>query len=453
MQAPQSNTASEDHRKAASFFASLTVPSPETSVTGTEFSTALAFRSGKDSSFRTGVPSTVQRSGPAAKLSGEGSAGRSKPVMAVKDGGGFSASSGRATAPIAPFHFNKDPQTLLRSESRPAAMPQERGSEPKQERNKEKIAAVDSAAVAAGAAGLAHDASNLLAALKLYSELLAFPGVLSERHRHYADDLKLLADRSSSLIERLVAFGSVTHARAVAPQEAASIVDVLMKNRGLLSTLSGGKLEVTFGSQAALPIQIAPEPMERILINLVKNATQATKEGGSVRIRVGLQEGGRPKLVARVGNQMQRRPQGGPQKSTGTMVLTVDDSGCGMTEDQVREILEAGTPAPGQQHGIGLRVVRELVAVSGGKLKIQSQVGVGTRVEIQWPSFVAGAEATGIERTETVAASREKTTERKVLNCFTDDAEFDGALTDAERRLLNRATTKHGKKDAGAIAC
>jgi hypothetical protein len=145
---------------------------------------------------------------------------------------------------------------------------------------------------------------------------------------------------------------------------------VLMRCEGLLSTLARRSLRITFGGQAALPVAITPEPLERILVNLVKNAGRATQQGGAVRIGVGLQSG----------SQM--------------MVLTVDDSGCGMSEAEVERVLQPAAPVVAPvgrpRHGIGLRVVRELVAASGGELRIYSRVGVGTRVEIRWP--VAGGE-------------------------------------------------------------
>ena len=59
------------------------------------------------------------------------------------------------------------------------------------------------AGVAEGA-GLAHDAGNLLGALSLYSDLLAMPGVLHEEHREYANELRMLSDRSWAMINRLV---------------------------------------------------------------------------------------------------------------------------------------------------------------------------------------------------------------------------------------------------------
>ncbi len=275
---------------------------------------------------------------------------------------------------------------------------------------------------ATGGAGLAHDAANLLAALMLYSELLASPDVLPERYRHYADDLRLLAQRSHALIDRLVAFGAEVDRERPLAQAQVSLVDVLMHCEGLLSTLAGGALQVRFGAQAALPVGIAAEQLERILVNLVRNATQATKNGGAVRIGAGLRmEGGAtahpvaaepagrpPAAVSAWGTRFgRRRAQADAASHTArTMVLTVDDSGCGMTEQQVARILnpaQVGPPEPwepGQRRGIGLRVVRELVAASGGQLSIISRVGVGTRVEVQWPVVElepASASADGAE--------------------------------------------------------
>src|ERR1700733_4679835 len=71
------------------------------------------------------------------------------------------------------------------------------------------------AGVAEGA-GLPHDASNLLGALSLYSDLLGMPGVLHEEHRAYAAELRMLSDRSWAMIDRLM-----NHARGTRRPKAA----------------------------------------------------------------------------------------------------------------------------------------------------------------------------------------------------------------------------------------
>jgi len=358
-----------------------------------------------------------------------------------------------------------------------------------------------------GGAGLAHDASNLLAALMLYSELLSFPEVLPQRYRHYADDLKLLAERSRTLIDRLVSFGGAVDRERTLDKGPVSLVDALMQCEGLLSTLARGALQMTFGAQAALPVAIAPESLERILVNLVKNAARATSNGGAVRIGVGLCASGEGKAADRSSSsagtplslappryRSAARQQGrGPGARASTrsearrMMLTVDDSGCGMTEQQVARILNPNpNPQPAaeplaspQRHGIGLRVVRELVAASGGKLAITSCVGVGTRIEIEWPvaeaemaerpegrSAVPSADAAPNLKTKPKAeaasspdsgAAMPGTIPRMEMVAdpaggFAELAGFAGGLSEAEQRLLTQQGSHSGKRAASSAA-
>jgi len=232
-------------------------------------------------------------------------------------------------------------------------------------------------------AGLAHDAKSLLSALKLYSEMLAVPEVLSQEHKHYATDLKSLAERSWVLVERLIALEGATDMEQACTRNETNLVDVLTGCRGLLDTLAAGALEVNFGYQAALPVPASAESLERILVNLVNNATEATRDQGAIRIQVGVESHPSDYDI-----QARRR-------SSEVMVLTVDDSGCGMTERQIQELSREKSAQPGQRRGIGLQVVQSLVAASGGTIGLQSRIGVGTRVEIRWP--LDGSSKSGID--------------------------------------------------------
>jgi signal transduction histidine kinase len=209
-------------------------------------------------------------------------------------------------------------------------------------------------------AGLAHDASNLLGALSLYSELLAMPGVLHEEHREYAAELRLLSDRSWAMIGRLV-----RHARAeqeTKQAEATVLPEVVECCRGMLSRVVGRAIDISYGAGAWAPVSVRPEAMERILTNLVKNAAQSMPREGVVSVRVE-----------------------GAMAATGRRVLmTVEDTGCGMSSATVKQLMRAGHRSSADGHGLGFRVVRELAAISGGCLNIESRAGVGTKILVEW---------------------------------------------------------------------
>jgi len=210
-------------------------------------------------------------------------------------------------------------------------------------------------------AGLAHDAGNLLGALSLYSDLLALPGVLHEEYRAYAAELRLLSDRSWAMIHRLVNHAQAEQSSDMEP-ETTVLPDVVERCRGLLCKVAGQMVEVSYGAGAFEAVRVPAESVERILTNLVKNAAEATPWVGAISVRVdGIDDGVRRRVV-----------------------LTVRDKGCGMDPAAVRSLMQPGGISSVGGRGLGFRVVRELVAMSGGCLDIESQVDVGTSISVEW---------------------------------------------------------------------
>src|SRR5271168_1938207 len=232
--------------------------------------------------------------------------------------------------------------------------------------------AAPAAGVAEGA-GLAHDAGNLLGALSLYSDLLAMPGVLYEEHREYATELRMLSDRSWAMINRLV-----NHSRAGLPTkvqtEISVLPDVVDRCKGLLSRVAGRTVEISYGVGAFRPVRVPVEAVERILTNLVKNAAEATPWVGAISIHV---EG----VMERSEND---QPGNESHEAPRRVVMTVRDRGCGMDQAAVRRVMQAGGISSANGRGLGFRVVRELVAISGGALTIESQPEVGTNISVEW---------------------------------------------------------------------
>jgi hypothetical protein len=56
-----------------------------------------------------------------------------------------------------------------------------------------------------------------------------------------------------------------------------------------------------------------------------------------------------------------------------------------MSPERLERLLTGRTAQVRGGHGIGFRVVRELVAASNGDLSAMSAPGTGTRVQIEWP--------------------------------------------------------------------
>jgi signal transduction histidine kinase len=192
------------------------------------------------------------------------------------------------------------------------------------------------------------------------------PGVLHEEHREYANELRMLSDRSWAMINRLV-----NHSRsglpAAAQPEISVLPNVVDRCRGLLSRVAGRMVEISYGMGAFQPVRVPVEAVERILANLVKNAAEATPWVGAISIHVeGVLE------------------QGESEDARRRVVMMVRDRGCGMDQASVRRLMQTGGISNASGRGLGFRVVRELVAISGGCLNVESQVDVGTSISAEW---------------------------------------------------------------------
>jgi signal transduction histidine kinase len=241
--------------------------------------------------------------------------------------------------------------------------------------------------------GLAHDAGNLLAALGLYSDLLSVPGVLRPEHQHYAAELRLISNRSAELIRRLLAAPDVTthtplseaapllppklfrrsNARtsdllANTPNHAA----MLLSLTPVLERIAAGAANVTVTCPTSLPpLNFPSEIIERITVNLVRNAAEAIRLQQATASSVPLPTPSQIRVtLAVIAHRLQ---------------LTVQDNGPGMTPANVEAYLQP-TPLPlGATHGFGHRIVHELATVSDGQLSIQVRSGQGTTFCLIWP--------------------------------------------------------------------
>ena len=124
----------------------------------------------------------------------------------------------------------------------------------------------------------------------------------------------------------------------------------------------------------ALPVQLDPGQLELALLNLVRNAADATADHGSITIRTTAHH-----VDGTEGQQ--------------TVEIAVSDTGTGMPlEVAERATTSFFTTKPeGQGTGLGLWMVKRFVASCGGKLDIDTAVGRGTTVRLVFPRANASA--------------------------------------------------------------
>jgi two-component system sensor histidine kinase RegB len=146
---------------------------------------------------------------------------------------------------------------------------------------------------------------------------------------------------------------------AAGPLTLDSLVDGL---RHRLDPSSAGRLDVTVPVET-VPVTIPAEPLRQVLLSLLRNAFDASAPSQRVALEV-TRPGGRTRF-------------------------TVVDTGTGMRADVAAR---AGDPffttKPGSGNlGLGLFLARAFADQFGGRLELESRVGVGTTVTLDLPTF------------------------------------------------------------------
>ena len=83
------------------------------------------------------------------------------------------------------------------------------------------------------------------------------------------------------------------------------------------------------------------------------------------------------------------RPHRGPCQLADALLVEVEDTGEGMSEESISRIFETFFTAREERggHGLGMPIVRHLVREHSGRIKVLSKVGEGTTVRIWLPAI------------------------------------------------------------------
>ncbi len=105
--------------------------------------------------------------------------------------------------------------------------------------------------------------------------------------------------------------------------------------------------------------QLDPAQIKQVLVNLVKNAVQAMTKGGVLTVQTGSGADG--------------------------VWVSIADTGCGIPQEQLNRIFEPFFTTKRKGSGLGLMIVQRIVREHGGLIKLESNVGQGTRFRIWLP--------------------------------------------------------------------
>jgi two-component system cell cycle sensor histidine kinase/response regulator CckA len=237
------------------------------------------------------------------------------------------------------------------------------------------------------AGGVAHDFNNLLTVILGFCELLLAGVGPDDPNRFDITEIQKAGTRAARLTSQLLAF---SRQEIIEPTllDLNTIVDDI---RPMLGRLIKENVRILMGLRPRLGCVRADRgQVEQVLLNLAVNAQDAMPNGGTLTIETANVE------LDEHYTAMHSSVKPGPY-----VVLTVSDSGTGMSSQVLDHLFEPffTTKEEGKGTGLGLATVHGIAARSGGSVNVYSEVGRGSSFKVYFPQVIEEAPIAGAKPT------------------------------------------------------
>jgi signal transduction histidine kinase len=223
------------------------------------------------------------------------------------------------------------------------------------------------------AGGVAHDFNNILAVIMGYSDLMIREFGPNDPMRKNIAEIRQAADRAVGLTQQLLVF---SRKQTVEPVVLDLNEVVKELNKMLLRLIDDNVVRTFVPGKEIGHIKADSGYVGQVIMNLVVNARDAMPNGGKLAITT--DNATLDESYTRV------HPGLIPGEY---VVLSVSDSGTGMTDEIKERMFEAffTTKPAGKGTGLGLATCRTIVQQCHGHIEVQSELGQGTTFKIYFP--------------------------------------------------------------------
>jgi two-component system sensor histidine kinase PilS (NtrC family) len=213
------------------------------------------------------------------------------------------------------------------------------------------------AAVGRVAAGLAHEIRNPLGAMRGAIQVLESSTAPGSTQASLMDIILKESDRLNSIISNFLSYARPAAAEFSEVNVAEALQETLTLLKHSPDVREGHKLQAELSPAT---IMGDPTQLKQIFWNLARNALQAMPTSGTLNI--GLQS---------LPNNRVR--------------ITFEDTGRGMSQEQVEQLFEPFSTSTSGGTGLGLSIVYQIVKDHNGVINVRSREGDGTTITVDLP--------------------------------------------------------------------
>lgn len=205
------------------------------------------------------------------------------------------------------------------------------------------------------AAGIAHEIRNPLTSIRGFIQLLQKEVPEKEAIFHI---LLSELDRINLIVSEFLVLAKPSIVR-FEEKSIATIIEQVSSLVGTQAIMNNVEINISMGQD--LPLVTCEEnQLKQVFINLIKNGIEAMPAGGVVTVTADLNE-------------------------DGMIHIQISDHGCGIPKERIPTLGEPFFTTKEKGTGLGLMVCYKIIEAHHGTIKIESEVGKGTTIEVLLP--------------------------------------------------------------------
>ncbi|MBO6537618.1 MAG: GHKL domain-containing protein [Balneolaceae bacterium] len=220
-------------------------------------------------------------------------------------------------------------------------------------------------------ANVTHELKTPLAVMQAAGENISDGRVKdTARLKQYGDHIYSEAIRLRKMIEKLLDVAKTDSGQTLIQATAVNVNEALKafvaENRGFIEG-KGFNIGLKLTARPAL-VMLDPDHFENVISNLTENAIKYSQDNKNILYTT--------------------------SSTDKEVIINVSDTGIGIPRKHLRNIfkkfyrVEDTLVAKTKGHGLGLSIVKNLIELNGGKIDVQSEVGIGTTFSLKFPILV-----------------------------------------------------------------
>ncbi len=211
---------------------------------------------------------------------------------------------------------------------------------------------------------VSHEIKTPLSVIRNYSTMLQNSDLTEQEKIEYITAINQASGRLSELVTNILKLNKLENQKIYPEIKNYNLSEQLCECLLVFEDLWEKKnirLEIDFDDE--INIQADAELLNLVWNNLYSNALKFTESGGTVSVRL--------------------------YREASQAVVEIKDTGCGMDDETQKHIFDkfyqGDTSHAMQGNGLGLALVRRIIAITGGEIHVRSQLGKGSVFMIRFP--------------------------------------------------------------------